>query len=460
MSNDVERSDLIDTYVDGLFMGKLHSLLFNRSYADLYSQLSNPTYNAQPTQVLESLELRKVQLTDITNVFGKPSDASRKKVETGSVTLPDGVVIRVGEVDKAYVFAISKRYEIDEVQALILMRSFFYNSGMPDVSDSEQAAAELAEAIGGFYFLERLNSARVLIPLFRARENESEPFNKIAVEFIPQIIPDGPAFAERILEDYLKKTKAPLPERHHEDPKAASIWAKQNLKEQLVLLEVLFWTMWGFVPCSGTLVASIFTAAYNTNLGSLQANNNLLLDEESRHTIEDSAAFWILLSVEVLELEALGDPNTIEISETPSRPDVYYSSPASLEKLHNVVTTHQSSQYCITFLAWTYVISRLAARAEKQPDIPASFSRFFSTLNPSTNRSYSKDREPLHVQMAKACLEPDVGLFKLLEHLLTQSPLFVTAVAWKRGSSITDPNAVAYRSVMKGTTLSHLSANS
>ena len=401
--------------------------------------------------MLESLKLRKVQLSDITNVFGKPSDTSRKKFETGSVTLPDGVVIPVGEVDKAYVFAISKRYEIDEVQALILMRSFFYNSGMPDVSDSEQAAAELAEAIGGFYFLERLNSARVLIPLFRARENESEPFNKIAVEFIPQIIPNGPEFIQRILDDYLGKTKAPLPGRHREDLKAASAWAKQNLKEQLVLLEVLFWTMWGFVPCSGPLVVSIFTAAYDTNLGSLQVNNNLLLDEESRHTIEDCAAFWTLLSVEVLELEALGEPNNIEISDTPSRP-VYYSSPANLEKLHNIVTTHQSSQYCIPFLAWTYVISRLAARAEKQADIPASFSQFLSTLNPPLSRSYSKDREPLHVQMAKACLEPDVGLIKLLEHLLTQSPLFVTAVAWKRGSSITDPNAVAYRSVMKGTT--------
>ena len=386
-------------------------------------------------------------------MFGKPSDASKKAVESGSVTLPDGVVIRVGEVDKAYVLAISQRYRIDEVQALILMRSFFYNSGMPDVSDSEQAAVELAEAIGGFYFLERLNSVRILIPLFRAREDETELLYKVAIEFLPQIIPDGPKFAQSVLDAYLEKTKMVLPERYKEDPKAASIWAKQNLNEQLVLLEVLFWTMWGFVPCNGSLVVAIFSAAYDTNLGSIQANNTLLLDDESRYTIEDCAAIWILITIEVLELEELSEPDAIELSDIPSRSDFYCASPSSLQRLHDIVTTHQNSQYSVTFLAWTYVISRLTARAEEVSEIPASFSTFLSTLNPPLNRPYSKDREPLHVQMVKASLEPEVGLFKLLEHLLTRSPLFVTSIAWRQGSCITNPNAIAYRSVIKGTIL-------
>ena len=353
-------------------------------------------------------------------------------------------------MDKTYIFAISERYQIDEVQALILMRAFFYNSGMPDVSDSEEAAAELAEAIGEFYSLERLNSIRLLIPLFRAREDDTEPFYKVALGFLPQIIPDGPTFAQLLIDEYLKKTNAIPPDAFREDPKAASGWARQNLKEQLVLLEVLFWTMWGFVPCSGPLVVAIFNTAYATNLGSIQANNTLLLDDESRSSIEDCAAIWILITVEVLELEALGEQHTIELSDTPLHPEVYYSSPSSLEKLHDIVTTHQSSQHSVTFLAWTYVISRLILRAEAYSDIPNSFSLFIGSLNRSLSRSYSNEREPLHVQMVKACLAPEVGLLKLLEHLLTQSPLFVTAIAWRQASSITDPNAIAYRSVMKG----------
>ena len=407
----------------------------------------------RPGQLLESLRPRRDQLSNITDVFGKPSDASRKKVETGSVTLPDGVVIRVGEVDKAYVLAISLRYQIDEIQALILLRSFFYNRGLPSSLEgnvSESQAAELAEAIGGFYFLERISSMRVLIPLFRARVDADQALYDVAGEFLPQIIQDGPKFAKSIVVGYLRKTKDLLPERYREDPKAATTWAKQNLKEQLALLEVLFWTMWGFVPCSGPLVVDIFTAAYDTNLGSSQSNTTLLLDDESRQTLQDCAAIWMLITVEVLELESLGENNTIELSETPSNPDTYHSSPESLRQLHDLVTTHQDSQYSITFLAWAYVISRLSARAADATEIPTSFSTVLDYINPPVNRSFSKDREPLHLQMAKACLEPDVGLLRLLESLLTQSALFVTSISWKSGSSIAEPNAVAYRSVLKG----------
>ena len=58
--------------------------------------------------------------------------------------------------------------------------------------------------------------------------------------------------------------------------------------------------------------------------------------------------------------------------------------------------------------------------------------------------------------MTKTCLDPDAGLFQLLITLLTNTPLFVASLAWKTGSAITDPNAVAFRSVLKGmsTTLS------
>ncbi|EDR12602.1 uncharacterized protein LACBIDRAFT_311161 [Laccaria bicolor S238N-H82] len=48
------------------------------------------------------------------------------------------------------------------------------------------------------------------------------------------------------------------------------------------------------------------------------------------------------------------------------------------------------------------------------------------------------------------CLEPETGLYNLLGNLLTNSPLSVTAVSWKTGSSISKPNAVAFRSVLKG----------
>ena len=258
-----------------------------------------------------------------------------------------------------------------------------------------------------------------------------------------------------VIDEYLQKTKEKLPEKLNEDPKAATLWVKQTLKEWLVLLEVLFWTMWGYVPCSGLLLESIFSAAYSTALGSSQANNTLLLDEESVQLTQDCAAIWILITVEVLELESLSEPDSIELSDTPSRPDVYHASPESLKRLHDLVIMNTGSQYSCTYLAWTYVLSRLSAKAAETLDIPASFKPFFDYINPPLTRSYTNDQESIHPQMVKACLDSDAGLFNLMQTLLTRSPLFVTAVAWKTGSSITDPNAIAYRSILKGLFLTY-----
>jgi nuclear pore complex protein Nup188 len=81
-------------------------------------------------------------------------------------------------------------------------------------------------------------------------------------------------------------------------------------------------------------------------------------------------------------------------------------------------------------------------------EVPDSYRSFFdSTLAPPTR---GKEREPIHVLMGRMALSNGVGLFKLLQTLLTSSPLFVTAMAWKTGSTVTDPNAIAFRSVLKG----------
>ena len=57
----------------------------------------------------------------------------------------------------------------------------------------------------------------------------------------------------------------------------------------------------------------------------------------------------------------------------------------------------------------------------------------------------------MYTLMLQRVLDPSVGLLNLLLSLLTTTPLFVTSIAWKTDSSISEPNAVAYRSVVKGT---------
>ncbi|KAG2099322.1 nucleoporin subcomplex protein binding to Pom34-domain-containing protein [Suillus cothurnatus] len=426
------------------------STLIDVTNQQLHSSLSGRLEGSSPDQLCDIISARSSQLRNVADPYGKPTPASRKAVEAGSVTLADGVMLQVDEIEREFTLAISARFGIDEIQSFVLLRSFLYNEGLSSNGGSTDKGVvdELIVAITPFYYSERLFVLRILIPLFRAHENTGDSIHAVATKCLPKILQDGHQFALDLITEYLHKTEMDIPDVLHADARIASRWAKQNMKEQLVVLEVLFWTVWGYVPCDGPLVVRIFEAAYNTNLGSSQKNSTLLLDDEGNQLQHDCAALWILVTVEVLELERVAEDGGLEISATPSDKTFYPSSPESLRRIHEIVTSNLSSQHACTHLAWAFVLSRLTSKAGQLKEIPESYRGFLDSLHPHHNRS--KEREPSHVLMARAAFSQEAGLFKLLLTLLTTSPLFVTSVAWKTGSTVTDPNAIAFRSVLKG----------
>ncbi|KAJ7492060.1 nucleoporin subcomplex protein binding to Pom34-domain-containing protein [Mycena latifolia] len=430
------------------------SNLVDVSYSQLHAILSGQQEGTTVDQIIEHVTPRLEQLRNISEPFGKPSDASRKKIDGGAAVLNDGVTLRIEDADKEYVLAVSAKFQIDQVQALILLRSFLYNKGLPSsvgANEDSSLVDELVAAITPFYFSERLSVLRVLLPLFRAKADPDDPLSEFASTFIPTLIPDGLKFAELLVAEYTRKTQVRVPEAMNQNPREAAREAKQNSTEQLVLLEVLFATMWDYVKCDGPIVTKIYEAAYETRLGSVQANASLLLDDEALQLGQDTAAMWTLIMLEVLELETLADPSgVIELSANPKEKDVYTSSPEALQRIHELVTTNDDGQYACVYIAWAFVLSRLAVAVAELEEIPNTYRPFFESILPHLSRAYSKDREPAHVIMARTCLLPNVGLFGTLLNLLTNTPLFVASVAWKRASPVTDPNATAYRSVLKG----------
>lgn len=402
--------------------------------------------------IADIIRPRVDQLKNIAEPFGKPSDASRKRLDTGSVVFADTVVLRVDDVDKTAAIAISDKFQIDQIQALVLFRAFIYNEGLPAdaLSNSNASFSEqLIHAITPFYLSERLYILRTLIPLFRADANESDFAHECSLLFLPKICPEKDrTFVKTLIAEYQRKTQAPLPSHTNGDPRSGSLWAKQSSKEQLILLELLFWAMWSRVTCDGPIVMRIFETAYETQLGHVQHNSSYLLDQEGTQLQQDSAALWILITMEVLELETVGD--RLDISSPVDDSSIYTAYPESLQRIHELVTSHGDSQYACTYMAWTFVLSRLRATVDQMNELPNNYQPFFASLEQTAKGSFAKDSLPLHVLMSRTCLEPEVGLLKFMLSILTESPLFVTGVALKTGSTITDPNNVAFRSVFKG----------
>lgn len=308
----------------------------------------------------------------------------------------------------------------------------------------------MVELITPFYYAERLALFRILNPLLRAFEDPMHPAHPVAAEFLPLIAPDGAQLADALLVEYLRKVKAALPAQVVDDPKGAARWTKQSAREQLVLLEDLFWALFSYVSSDGPMVVRVFEAAYATELGSRQENAALLLDAEGAQLQQDAAAVWIVIMLEVLELERVAEAGHVQISVEPTGDSLYTNSPASLTRLHELIISNSNSHYACVYLAWAFVLHRLSVVKAQSKEIPAAYQDFFRSLPPKMERSYAIDADSVHRVMAKRCLDAEAGLFQLMYTLLTSSPIFVTSVAWKTGSSVTDPNAVAFRSVLKG----------
>lgn len=430
-------------------------------YQELHTLLSGTHDGTPSSQLITFLRPRLSQLKSLASPFGTPSAASKAKVASGSITLADQFVLKAEDADKEFAYALSARFGIDEVHALVLLRSFLFNRGLPDDAGSNPddtpgaLVDELVRLITPFYYAERVALFRLYAPLVRAFDDPSHPTHEVAVEILPELAPEPTKFAEQLIDEYKRKTQETPPANLADDPRGSARWAKQSAREQLVLLEALFWTLFGFVPSAGATIVKVFEAAYATELGARQAAGALLLDEEGVQLIQDAAAVWLVLMLEVLELERVAEPGHVHVDALP-RADgegLYTDDPEEMAKLHTLVLANPHAQYAPVYLAWAFVLHRLAAVKAQTKEVPVAYQEFFRALPPKADRSYALDADSVHRVMARRCLEPEVGLFELLHGLLTQSPLFVTSVAWRTGSSITDPNAVAFRSVLKGTSL-------
>ena len=122
---------------------------------------------------------------DFQHTFGRPNTASRKSFDSGTVTLRDGSVMSVPPDLKEVALGISKKFNIDEVEALVLLRSFIYNVGLPDLKPGGSLVEDIIEGFTPFYYAERRCLFRILVTLLRANESNVLFFRDPSTRLLP-----------------------------------------------------------------------------------------------------------------------------------------------------------------------------------------------------------------------------------------------------------------------------------
>ena len=421
------------------------------TYNEIVALLSGRRDALRSEQLHEIVEARANQLKRIiSDPFQPPSDASKKKVESGVVEFPDGSKAEIGEAEKSIVFAISDHFQIDQVEAYTLFRLFLYNEGITNVldddTDREQLVAKIIAEITRFYYNERLNVTRTVTALLKCQKEPGDPFNKSAQVILEKVITNRTEFASKILNEVTRKARLSMPTYAAKTPRAASSWAKQNAKEQLVLVETLFWLLWDYVPLTARLVFDIYGTAYDLNFGYDQANSTSMLDDEGQQVLRDLAVLWVLITIEVLELETA--PSTI--TELPNYRDeagALYTDPAMLLHVHYLVTENPSTGHMCTMLAWAFYIKAVSDAARTMANKPALYEEFLKETKVTV--ALKKGEKEAHAQLAALCLQPESGLFSFMQDML-KSSLFSRPTATKFNSAVSEPNDVAFRALLKG----------
>ncbi|CAE6343262.1 unnamed protein product [Rhizoctonia solani] len=381
------------------------------------------------------LQARLPQLRKWADPFGKPSPESRKALESGEVKLIDGSKTRVSDEEKEEALKISARFQLDETEALVLLRSCFAHADPssldPDASGHAAYESELQDALETYYFEQRHHLLRVFLSLLAASVDPDHPFHTPAVDATQSLMPDHGSFSLDLLNEIDRRSRQPLPPSIISQPLAASRWARQSIREQLCLLELLFAVLWEINPCPSTLVLRVFEILFASDFGQTQADANNLMDEEGSQLLADLECFWVLIVLQIIALDDAIGRDTMKRS--------LLEDPNTLLSLHNLIISkfRTKPRYSPLIMAWGIVLFHFtndtASEAKSGP-----LATFFETIVPPAPAT------PLYQQCAEIALGQDSGLFPYLLQLLN-SPALNSSASSRNASAVTTPNSFPYR---------------
>lgn len=461
------------------------------SYQDIFEHLELARHQRDTHQIRAVLEDRKDDLKSclqpfpVTSspTFGEPSKSSFPQ----SVKLKDGSTHKLNQQNRDLCKAIVDQYQVSEQRAFTLLQSLLssehrHSQGLDDVvrshlqvappspvkgratrpkdvssrsnkaaqgSTSDSTTADLLDEFNIFYFEERMYLLRTISSLIRITEDSQHDYFDLANDVLDLFADE--AFALASIDHFCSLVNLSLPESIRQQPRYSSLWAKQILREQFGLLEIVFLLFYGRLSPSPAALLALLRAVHDTEVGRRQANIGFL-DNEASETVECVSHLLVLIAVEMLSLEEVMDG----LDLTQGIESHISKHPASLEQALDLLSnTSADPLQAPILLAWALVLHRLedALVAHYDASELDSSRQLTPSVTELANVIKTEDGgPPLWRRLAQAAFAPELRLFETMMSLLA-SPLLTSS----NGAStlaIAGPSALAYRAVFKGLLLS------
>ncbi|KAM0755748.1 hypothetical protein T439DRAFT_320460 [Meredithblackwellia eburnea MCA 4105] len=402
-------------------------------------ELSSSSSNKPSDSLVDFLTQNSTRLKNLQDPFPR-SNQQKPSSQDGGTKLSDKQIQLVQD--------IAERFDLNEELARVALQAAA--DGKDKLDDQDW------DSITAYIFEERMAVIAIVSFFLRCHEDTSHPCHSIANTLVTAIL--SPTFASSLLSSFVLRTHQSLPEQVRQSPSHSLFWAKQLVREQKAILEVVFLVYYAAQPPRGLDILQILDTITQTYWGQRHETVGYF-DHETKSLVKELGHLLTLIAVEALNLEtaiAVEDPLSSSVS-TLGSDDMYH--PLQIEKIDGAIQqlVHFDGQRASPILAaWAFILSRVTMSLEAHPAPPKAYELVFSkTLHSEISKSssslvLSRPQQPIYQLYATHALATSSGLFANLQSLLTSSlfgpsssssPLIATTAE--------EPNAVGYLSVLR-----------
>ncbi|KAG0168528.1 hypothetical protein DFQ30_004626 [Apophysomyces sp. BC1015] len=334
---------------------------FSGTYRKLFDSLERDEEHYSTDRLQTLLEEKCGNLALGLDAFTQPSSQSRSKVTSGPSVSVEGRTIRLDQAEKDLVCRLSDFLGLNEIQCASIWDAF-KNDNDIKVDQSEHYKMDedldLIMRVTAYYHDDRVALLQCIASLLRISYVETHPYNRIAcdkVETIQNNTKNGKIFVDRLFAQLSALVRSSVPSQFYTFTAWANTWAKQNLKEQKAILEIMFLIHLKTVY-PATLSLSIFQEFEASNFGA-QQEFGYVLDKDGDALRTEVSHLCVLVAVQSLNLTSLKNGHALQ--DDPVDQDVF-DSPDVIVKINEVMAfLGESSEHAVVLLSWSYFLGSL-----------------------------------------------------------------------------------------------------
>ncbi|KAK4058282.1 hypothetical protein OIO90_000439 [Microbotryomycetes sp. JL221] len=358
---------------------------------------------------------------------------------------------------------VATRFNMNDKQAVVALDALKHLTSSS--TSLQRSATKLSiedwDKLTAFVFEERMAIIAIVAWTLRAQQSDDSenPGHQLAAELATDIA--TPTFCDNVLAAFLDRTRQRLPDHVRTSPSYSLFWAKQLLREQKALLELIFLAFYFPAPATGAQTKALLSIVRQTEWGHRQETFGYF-DDECQAIVNDIQHLLNVVSVESLNLESIMDqPTAVPSPGDKHLPTDSLLHPTNLIQVNDEVEAlvkQDSVKSSMVLLGWSYILSRVTNALLDQgvPDAYHVFaSRALRVEVASTSSSSSVTTQPLFQLYAAHALAPSTSLFNTMTAVLSSSLIGGTGQVDHVGietqnAGSTEPNVVGYLSVMRG----------